>query len=115
MSETHKYGEVPQEEAEAREKLYDELIAPELARLAKLAVEHGMGFFALVDYTGNGNIGRTEMNAQDNPLLHYSSALARTDKGTGVPNIDSFMLYVLKNVGSKNHGSLILGKLMRES
>lgn len=41
-----------------KENFYDEQIAPELARLANLCVEHGMSFVAAVEYAP-GDIGET--------------------------------------------------------
>lgn len=44
-----------------QEEIYDKEVAPKLAELAKFCTEHGMSFFAAVEYEQHGHIGETRM------------------------------------------------------
>ncbi len=91
------------------EQIYDEEIAPELLRLAKICEERGMSFIACVEYDAkNGGIGRTDFQMPDKSgqlsgaqrLVHWAARC----KG----NIDSLFIACDRHGQEHGHSSIYL-------
>ena len=95
-----------------REAFYDAEVAPALLDLAKRCQDAGMGFLALVDYSGIGNIGRTAALPAGAPaVLRYAYAIAQADAGQGAVNIDAFMFAIMREASERGHSSAVLHSL----
>ena len=95
-----------------REAFYDAEVAPVLLDLGKKCQVRGMAFFALVDWSGEGNVGRTlSLPVKSPAIIRYAEALARCDCGNGAVNIDSFMFAIMKEAREIGHSSIILHQL----
>jgi hypothetical protein len=90
------------------ERFYDEVVAPELAKLNALMQDRGMGFVATVEYNP-GDFGTTANPAvmkSDGCLLTYSAARS-------MGNIDSMAIAWAKHVreSGRPHGSMVLNQM----
>ncbi len=95
----------------AKEKLYDELIAPKLLEIAKLCQDHGFAIACSVEWEP-GETGRTEahppwnvdgMPSAKQKLVHWAA------RSNG--NIDAFLTAVLKDANKHGHSSIYLKQL----
>jgi hypothetical protein len=95
----------------AKEKIYDELIAPKLMECATLCKEHGFAIACSVEWEP-GETGRTEahgpwnvdgMPSAKQKLVHWA---ARCNG-----NIDAFLFAVLKDANKNGHSSVFLKQL----
>lgn len=97
---------------EEREAFYDAEVAPVLLDLCKRCQDRGMGFVAMVDYSGRGNIGRTVTLPVGSPaVLRYAHALGSAGLDGGAVNIDGFMIAVMREAREKGHSSAVLFQL----
>lgn len=93
------------------EEFYDENIAPELARLAKLCADNGMSFEAIVEYSP-GDIGETRMFTKTFSWSMEMISLAVAAMG----NVDKFLLIVAalaKNREDLNAESSLVLRMLR--
>lgn len=73
------------------EAIYDELIAPELLRIAKLCDEHGIGMVAKVEYA-EGETGTTHTATQPKSVAQFIAKGAAMCNG----NFDSLAIAVCR-------------------
>lgn len=73
------------------EALYDEKIAPVLAELAALCIEHKLPFLAVVEYAP-GKFGQTTVSTDDQGLSMTMADIAARSHG----NLDGFTISLLR-------------------
>lgn len=93
------------EDAETKERYYDEILAPKLRELAKAAHSHGLSFLAVTEWEP-GEHGRTAyfQESQGLPLLMANWAA----KCGG--NVDLFWLAVQWHAKEHGHSSVFLSQ-----
>ena len=97
---------------EQREEFYDAEVSPVLSDLANRCKAAGMGFVAMVDWSGQGNIGRTAALPVNAPaLLRHANALASADLSNDRINFDRFMFAIMREARERGHSSVILHQL----
>jgi len=84
----------------------DSEIAPILADIAQRCENHGMGFFAAVEYNP-GEFGRTiTLQADSDLMLRLCNLLAKSRT-----NIDALFLAIEKYARARGHNSVYLTRL----
>ncbi len=85
------------------ESFYDEHIAPELARLAKLAQDNGISLIAMAEWEP-GETGRTvTLQAGSGFGIRMAEAAMRSHG-----NVDSFMIAMMRHGRKHGHSSMFL-------
>lgn len=89
-----------------QEKFYDEEVAPELARLAKLCEDRGMGFVATVQYNDDG-AGTTATLQEGTELsVRLAYVAARCNR-----NVDVLIGWIVRYALKHGHSSVYLTQL----
>lgn len=87
------------------EAIYDELIAPELLRLSKLAFENGISLLAVAEWEP-GETGRTVCLVPNSSFAVRMVEVAMRCDG----NVDAFMLAMMKHAREHGHSSMFLSQ-----
>lgn len=88
------------------EKFYDDVIAPALLGLAQQCQDHGLNFFAVVEWEP-GEQGRTiSMTAKSGLGIRLANTAAQANG-----NVDSLILAIMKYALEHGHSSMILHEL----
>lgn len=91
------------------EEFHDQIVGPELLRLAKLCEDRGLAFVAAAQWDQNGEFSTTKtLPAAHKLIFRYLELLTRCGTEGGNVNIDKFMMAVARDQQGKDHSSMIL-------
>lgn len=96
------------------EAWYDAEVAPVLLEIRNRCAERGVSFLALVDYSGEGDIGRTVTMPRGDAapaVIRYANGLAQAWEPGGRVNIDRFLFAVCREANERGHSSVCLAQL----